>query len=252
MKHQSQPLIKVTTDLSTTRMDVDSGCSLSSAAARSAVRKRGKAAAFDEPVRLTKEEDKALSSLSMTGLLSPEERTVGHVISHPTTARWACGALSFSFFQIFAVVRRPGVREEKRGSSGSDADVDEQPLRLNGAASVEQFRAAVAVRRGAVIYECRAVDAAVEGADDAATMRERWGIVRHFFHTFLVEPVVGAFAGLERSGVRDVAQQLIVSSFTSELLSAAGAVVSEAIVWPFLQLLDKAEDADPLLLRAIG
>ena len=216
MMHQSEPLIKVTTDLSTTRMDVDIGCSLSSAAARSAVRKRSKAAAFDEPVRLTKEEYKALSSLSMAGLLNPEEQVAGHVTSHPATVRWACGALFFSYLQISALVRRPSVRAEGGGNGGSYADVDEQPPGVNGVASVEQLRAAVAARRGTVIFECRVVDAAVEGSDDAATTRERWCIVRQLFHTFLAEPVVGAFAGLDRPAVRDLAQQLIVSSSTSE------------------------------------
>jgi len=216
MMHQSEPLIKVTTDLSTTRMDVDIGCRLSSAAARSAVRKRSKAATFDEPVRLTKEEYKALSSLSMAGLLNPEEQVAGHVTSHPATVRWACGALFFSFLQISAVVRRPSVRAEGGGNGGSYADVDEQPPGVNGVASVEQLRAAVAARRGTVIFECRVVDAAVEGSDDAATTRERWCIVRQLFHTFLAEPVVGAFAGLDRPAVRDLAQQLIVSSSTSE------------------------------------
>lgn len=74
------------------------------------MRKRRKAAAFDDPVRLTKEEYKALSSLSMAGLLNPEDQSVDHVASQPATVRLACGALFFSFFQISAVVRRPGVR----------------------------------------------------------------------------------------------------------------------------------------------
>jgi len=76
--------------------------------------------------------------------------------------------------------------------------------------------------------------------------------VRHVFHTFLAEPVVGAFAGLDRPAIRDLAQQLILSSSKSEWLSAASAVESVAIVWPFLRLVGKADDADPLLLRAIG
>jgi len=252
MRNQSEPLIKVTTDLSTTRMDVDIGCCLPSAAARSAVRKRSKAAAFDEPVRLTKEEYKALSSLSMAGLLTPEDQIAGSVCSHPATVRWACGALFFSFFHVSAVVRRPGARADGGGNGGSEADVDEQPPAANGAASVEQLRAAVAARRGTVVYECRAIDAAVDGSDDTATSRERWGVVRHFFHTFLAEPVVGAFAGLDRHAIRDLAQQLILFSTTNEWLSAAGAVESVAIVWPFLRLVGNAEDADPLLLRAVG
>jgi len=250
IKNQSEPLFKVTTDLSTTRMDVDMGCCLPSAAARSAVRKRTKAAAFDEPVRLTKEEYKALLSLRMAGLLAPEDQTAGSVCSHPAIVRWACGALFFSFFHVSAIVRRPGVGADGRDNGGSEADVDEPAI--NGAATVEQLRAAVAARRGTIVYECRAVDAAVDGSDDAATTRERWGVVRHFFHTFLAEPVVGAFAGLDRPAIKDLAQQLLLFSTTSEWLSAATAVESVAIVWPFLRLVGKAEDADPLLLRAIG
>jgi len=188
----------------------------------------------------------------MAGLLNAEEQIAGHVTSHPATVRWACGALFFSFLQISAVARQLGIRADGGGSDGSDADVDEQPTGVNGAASVEQLQASVAARRGSLTYAFRAVDAAVEGSDDAASTRERWGIVRHFFHMFLEEPVVGAFAGLDRPAVRDLAQQLIVSSSTSERLSAAGAVESVAIVWPFLRLVGNADDADPLLLCAIG
>ena len=184
MKHQSEPLIKVTTDLSTTRMDVDIDCSLSSAAARSAVRTRSNAAAFAWPLRLTQEEYRALSSLSTAGLLNDEEQIAGHVTSHPATVRWACGALFFSFLQISAVARQLGIRADGGGSDGSDADVDEQPTGVNGAASVEQLQASVAARRGTVTYAFRAVDEAVEGSDDAASTRERWGIVRNFFTCF--------------------------------------------------------------------
>ena len=97
-----------------------------------------------------------------------------------------------------------------------------------------------------------AVDGVVEGSADATSTRDRWAIVRHFLHTFLAEPLVGAFTGLDRAAIADFAKQLIFSSSTGEWLSAAGAVKSVAIVWPFLRLVGKTNNADPLLLRAIG
>jgi len=128
----------------------------------------------------------------------------------------------------------------------------EEALPVDGTASVEQLRALVAVRRGTVVYECRAVDGVVEGTADATSTRDRYAIVRHFLHTFLAEPLVGAFTGLDRAAIADFAKQLIFSSSTGEWLSAAGAVKSVAIVWPFLRLVGKTNNADPLLLRAIG
>ena len=248
MKHQSEPLIKVTTDLSTTRMDVDVGCSWPLAAARSAVRKRSKAP-FDQPVRLTKEEYKALSDLSMAGLLTPEDQILDNVRSHPTTVRWACALIFFSFFKVSLSVRRPG---DGGGTAGNEADVDQSPLVANGAARVKQLQARVAARRGTVIYECLPLEGVIEASDDECTTRDRLGVVRHFLHTFLAEPLVGAFAGLYRHAIIDLARQLILSLTTGEWLSAASAVEAVAIVWPFLWLVGKTDGADPLLLRAIG
>jgi len=248
MKHQSEPLIKVSTDLSTTRMDVDVGCSLPLAAARSAVRKRSKGP-FYQPVWLTQEEHKALSDLSLAGLLTPEDQIVDNVRSHPTTVRWACALLFFSFFKISLSVHRPGYGG---GNGGNGGHVDQRPLVANGGATVEQLRAAVAARRGTVVYECLAVEGAVEASDDDGATRDRWGVVRHFLHTFLAEPLVGAFAGRDRHSIHDLARQLNFSSSTGEWLSAASAVEAVAIVWPFLRLVGKTDGADPLLLRAIG
>jgi len=107
MKNQSEPLLKVTTTLSTTRMDVDIGCCLGVAAARSAVWKRSKNP-FDESLRLTKNEYKAMAELSMAGLLSPDDQTAGNVCSHPETVRWACGAI---FLHSLRSPRRYGGRE---------------------------------------------------------------------------------------------------------------------------------------------
>ena len=78
MKNKSEPLLKTTTDLSTTRMDVEVGCSLHQAAARSTVRRRSKAA-FDDWLRLTKEEYNALSHLSMAGTLTPDVKCTSAV-----------------------------------------------------------------------------------------------------------------------------------------------------------------------------
>eukprot|EP00168_Porphyra_purpurea_P006528 TRINITY_DN18037_c0_g1_i1.p2 TRINITY_DN18037_c0_g1~~TRINITY_DN18037_c0_g1_i1.p2 ORF type:complete len:150 (-),score=33.33 TRINITY_DN18037_c0_g1_i1:645-1043(-) len=100
------------------------------------------------------------------------------------------------------------------------------------------------------MYQCRAVNAAVDGSDDVATTRRvgAWSRTssRHFWRSRWSER-----CGAQPAAIKDLAQQLILSSSTSEWLSAAGAVESIAIVWPFLRLVGKVDDADPLLLRAI-
>jgi len=251
MKNKSEPLLKTTTDLSTTRMDVEIGCSLHQAAARSAVRKRIKAA-LDESVRLTKEEYKALSHLSMAGILTPDDQVVGSVHSQPATVRSACGAIFFSFFKISVAVRRPADAANGGDGGSNDADVDGETLAANGAGTVERLRAAVAARRGTVVYECRAVEEAVEGSEDKTITRDRWSIVRYFLHTFLAQPLVGAFAGLDRPAIRDLTMQLILAPGAGDWLSASGALESVAVAWPFFRLVGTDDDADPLLLRAIG
>ena len=149
-------------------------------------------------------------------------------------------------------MRWTGDAADGSDGGGNDADVDSDTLAANGAGTVERLRAAVAARRGTVVYECRAVKEAVEGSDDNTITRDRWSIVRHFLHTFLAEPLVGAFAGLDRPAIKDLEMQLILAPGAGDWLSAAGAIESVAVAWPFLRLVGTDDDADPQLFRATG
>ena len=251
MQNQSEPLLRVTTDLTVTRMDTDTGCCLHLVAARSAVRKRCRAP-IEETVRLNKDEFKALKQLMVSSAQLPADADANSVVSTPTTVWWACGSLFFSFFEIKEVVRQPTGQDVAVGGGGNDGAVDEEPLEAGAPIPVDHLRAAVAARRGVMVYECRAVDDAVGESDDASVARERWGVVRHFMNTFLAEPLVGAFTGLNRGKIKDLAEAMIRSGGTPEWQQSAVAVESVGIVWPFLRLIAGDDDADTLAVRAVG
>jgi len=251
VQNQSEPLLRVTTALTVTRMDTDTGFCLHLVAARSAVRKRCRAP-IEETVRLIKDEFKALTQLIISSAQPPADAVANSIASTPTTVWWEYGSLFFSFLEIKEVVRQPTGQAVVGGGDGNDRDVDEELLEVGASVPVLQLRAAVAARRGVTVYECRVVDDAVGETEDASVTRERWGVVRHLINTFLAEPLVGAFTGLNRENIKGLAKAMILSGGTPEWQQAAVAIESVGILWPFLRLFAGDDDADPLAVRATG
>jgi len=100
--------------------------------------------------------------------------------------------------------------------------------------------------------DCGLVDGAVGSTGSVRVLRERWDVVRHFVRNFLAEPVLGAFAGVHRTSIKRLAVMLVTMAPMAEWRPCTMAVESVLTVWPFLRLVAEGDDADLLLLRAVG
>jgi len=100
--------------------------------------------------------------------------------------------------------------------------------------------------------DCGLVDGAVGSTGGRRVLRERWDVVRHFVRNVLAEPVLGAFAGVHRASIKRLAVMLVTMAPVEVWRPCTMAVESVLTVWPFLRLVAEGDDADPLLLRAVG
>lgn len=101
-------------------------------------------------------------------------------------------------------------------------------------------------------HVCVAVDGAVGVCADAAVAGERWRAVNSFVHTFLGEPIIGAFAGLRKSRIKRLAVAMVLSTEGTAWKQRAAAVESVRIVWPFLRLVFHDIVVDQFMVRAVG
>lgn len=70
--------------------------------------------------------------------------------------------------------------------------------------------------------------------------------------TFVAEPVLDVFSGLDVHGIELLAKQLALGKPVANWRPYAKAVESVGMVWPFLGLIGVAHDVDPRMTRAIG
>lgn len=105
---------------------------------------------------------------------------------------------------------------------------------------------AVAVLQGV----CVAVAGSVGAVDYNLVIRDRWSMVKTLLHTFLAEPVIGAFAGIKRDKIRRLAARMMQSTGNNTWRRRAAAVESVGILWPMLRL-QFNEIASPLMVRAV-
>ena len=280
LRSQSQPLFRVMKDVRVIAIDTSFASVLPLAWLRAAVRKSLPSERL-EAVRLSKTEFSSLRDLASFVADTPAPHGAGVVISNPMTLQWAASLLFFSYFSLGLTDQAPppaADSEEAYGDDGDDGDTDAEPPggtrdTIGGrAVNVDAAQAAFAAPIAGGI-PAAAAGAAVNGADaspgnafhvavpmaeavgtglPAIEMRERWRTVRRFLSTFLGQPVLGAFAGLDRQRIRALAVKMIRAQQVEEWRHFAVAVESVGIVWPFLRLVGMGVDTDPLMTRAIA
>lgn len=76
--------------------------------------------------------------------------------------------------------------------------------------------------------------------------------MQRFLHTFLAEPVVGAFAGLDRARIELLAVAKVTSGPGRAWIRHGKAVESVGVVWPFIRLVANGAAMNLSLVRAVG
>ena len=275
LRSQSQPLVRLTEDVRVVPIDTNFASVLPLASLRAAVR-RSLTSERMEAVRLSKTEFVALRDLASHVADTPAPHGPGVVVADPTTLQWAASLLFFSFFSIGVTNQPPPAAN----GGDSDEDEDDSTAPTNGTRAHVGGRA-VNVDAAQVAFAAPIVPAVAAAADGGAPeaaapplvgtfpvampmakavgvelpaieMRERWRTVRRFLSTFLGQPVLGAFAGLDRPRIRMLAVTMLRAQRVEDWRRFAVAVESVGIVWPFLRLVGMGPDTEPLITRAIA
>lgn len=202
-----------------------------------------------------------------------EPHPMGRVVTHPGNVVWGCACIFFLPYSIENGAAQPVNEADGSGGVGAPGaggveamaalvplvgddtaagailgqgspapGADGQPR--GGAAPVS------AVHQARLFFCPQRIDA-VPVVGDAAVMREQWRVFQRFMHTFLAEPVVGAFAGLDRL-IRLFAVDMARSVPGRAWLRSAEAVESVGVVWPLVRLIASVTETDMVLVRAVG
>jgi len=280
LRSQSQPLFRVTKDVRVVPIDTSVASVLPLASLRAAVRKC-LTSERKEAVRLSKTEFLVLRDLASAFVDTPAPHGAGVVVSNPMTLQWAASLLFFSYFSVGLTNQAPPPAtdaEEADGDGGGDGNTTAEPAggtrdTVSGrSVNVDIAQAAfaapiardvpfpvaggvgngVAAPHGNTFPIAVPMSEAVGTGLPAVEMRERWRTVRPFLSTFLGQPVLGAFSGLDRPRIRALAVKMVRAQHVEDWRRFAVAVESVGIVWPFLRLVGMGADTDLMMTRAIA
>ena len=276
LRSQSQPLYRVTEDVRVVPIDTNFASVLPVASLRAAIRKALTSERM-EAVRLSKTDFSALRDLASYVSDTPSPRGRGVVVASPLTLQWAASLLFFSYFSLGLTDQAPPPAtedgEDVDGANDGDAaasatrdtvggrGVDVDAAQAAFAAPIAADVPAAVAGGGAAVPDAPPVGAfpvalpmaeAVGTGQPAVKMRERWRTVRRFLSTFLGQPVLGAFAGLERVRIRALAVKMVRAQEVEDWRRFSVAVESVGIVWPFLRLVCMGADTEPQMTRAIA
>ncbi|OSX72534.1 hypothetical protein BU14_0427s0024 [Porphyra umbilicalis] len=283
-RNQSEPLERVDADVPVTRLDTDVGSCVTVPALRALIRKRARAKC-EEATRLTAREALLIPGFAAATVADPEPHDPDNIVARPANVLWAASYIFFSFCSVQSVSagashapaadgsgsppsqmppgpsanaphgnEAPGNAPPGAEAANDDGDAEGDGV-LGDDGGVGGADASDDAPGGFVAshpQECHFLEGAVGTSGSSRVLTERWSVVRHFLQTFLAEPVLGAFAGLDRAGIRKLAEKLVTLSLVAEWRACAMAVESVHIVWPFLRLVAEGDDVDSLLLRAVG
>lgn len=267
-RNQSEPLEKDDQDVPVVAMDVGLGACLPSPGTGAVIRKRT-CHAYGEAMRLSSAEHSSLVVLHGAAAGDPDPHNLGPVVTHPANVSWACAYTFILFYCIEnGAVQAPAAADGGGGGGAPNGDAlvvgpDPAPVADGGelgqgapdAAGDGPPAAAVGAPAAAGqpgIFPCAERADAVPDAGDVAVMRERRRVVQRFLHTFLAEPVVGAFAGLNRPQIRLLAVAMVRAVPGRAWIRSAKAVESVGVVWPFVRFIADAPVMSMPLVRAGG